>query len=65
MNEEHSPMQDTATPFQKFEELTRRLLAVPKREVDEQRGGTLEEQEHPRRDAHPPNQQTDQDAHSG
>lgn len=37
MNENASHKQDTATPFEQFEDLARRLFAVPKRELDEKR----------------------------
>lgn len=35
MSEQPAKETDTHTPFQRFEEMTRRLLTVPKRELDE------------------------------
>jgi hypothetical protein len=35
-NEKTADEQDERSPFQRFEDFARRLLAVPKREIDEQ-----------------------------
>lgn len=37
MSDESTRLPEGPTPFERFEELTRRLLAVPKRELDEKR----------------------------
>lgn len=37
MNEQTANEADELTPFERFEALTRRLLAIPKQELDEKR----------------------------